>query len=244
VLCIHLKVPSSKWSCTQKEQQLTTFRTLALETHSLHSLLSHEMPGSCIHKLKKTVSASCLLIRHICITIHDTWFGYEAVTQCFLPGNFLCTWNNVLRTEGKGKSALVRALSLYGLPDLRISFQANKDLWTGCRIVPPKTPNNANIYHKTLISCVSAPVSCLKANLYYCDTGNAIQQLWYSVLNSFCHTNWTLFQYFKECMKIWDENGRYVLNISLRSLYWNSGKGEIDTMYFIQHIVFHSKILD
>jgi hypothetical protein len=61
--------------------------------------------------------------------------------------------------------------SLYKSPDLYISFQVKNDLWIGCNIVLSKTSNYTNGYHKTLISWVSAPVTCLGANSYYCDTG-------------------------------------------------------------------------
>jgi hypothetical protein len=91
--------------------------------------------------------------------------------------------------KGESKSAFVRALFLHGLSDLYISFQMNKDLWTGCSIVPPKTSDSTNSYLKTLTSWVSVTLSSWEANLHYCDPGSAIPKLVYSVLKRFCHSN-------------------------------------------------------
>jgi hypothetical protein len=51
-----------------------------------------------------------------------------------------------------------------------------------------KTTNNTNGYDKTLTGWVSAFVISVDANIYDCDTGNAIPELWDSVLKSFCHS--------------------------------------------------------
>jgi hypothetical protein len=51
VLCLHLEVSPSKPTCTQKEQQHIALQTSVLETNSLHSSYSHEMPGSFMQKL-------------------------------------------------------------------------------------------------------------------------------------------------------------------------------------------------
>jgi hypothetical protein len=66
--------------------------------------------------------------------------------------------------KNKCKSALVRQLFLYGLPNLYISAQVNKGLVTGCSIVLPNNSNNKNDYHKTLTGWVSAAAKCLEAN--------------------------------------------------------------------------------
>jgi hypothetical protein len=91
--------------------------------------------------------------------------------------------------KGECKSALVRVLFLCGLPDICISFQVKKDLGIGGNVVSSKTFKNVNGYHKTLTSWISARVSCLEANLCYCDIGSAIPKLWHSTLKSFCLSN-------------------------------------------------------
>jgi hypothetical protein len=75
------------------------------------------------------------------------------------------------------------------LNTLCVSTQVYRVLWIGCNSVLPKTASNTDSYHKTLTGWVSAPVSCLEAKLYYCDTGNSILKLRYRVFKSFSYSS-------------------------------------------------------
>jgi hypothetical protein len=98
------------------------------------------------------------------MTISCHWGSFEVTTQCFL---LEIRFSEPNWYKGKCKFALVRPISLYGLPDFHISFQVNKATWIGCNIILPKTSNNTNSWHINLTSWVSAPVSCLEANLQW-----------------------------------------------------------------------------
>jgi hypothetical protein len=53
-----------------------------------------------------------------------------------------------------------------------------------CNTALPKTYHNTNSYWKTMSSRAQAAVSYTEANLYYCEAGNTILNLGYSVLAS------------------------------------------------------------
>jgi hypothetical protein len=70
----------------------------------------------------------------------------------------------------------------------------NKNWWSGDITAPWKASNTHN-HHNAWPVGLSAVVSCLEANLHYCDTVNTNLKLWYSVLRSFYHS---IFKYFKD----------------------------------------------
>jgi hypothetical protein len=78
--------------------------------------------------------------------------------------------------KGKSTSASVRPLSSYVLPDIYIS-SSKQELVNWLQYFTPKTSNNANGCHTTLVNRISSPVCCL-GKTYITLTENTVLKLW------------------------------------------------------------------